>query len=153
VAEDSQEELAKKTQNPIASLVSLPLQFNQDYGIGTADAKRTLLNIQPVIPFSLNAEWNLILRSIVPLIEAESPTPGGETKRGMADITQSLFFSPKDPMNGWIMGFGPVLLLPSATEESLGGEKWGGGFDWRYAEAGERIYIRPAVQPHLVLCR
>lgn len=93
-AEDSQEELAKKTLNPIASLISLPLQFNQDYGIGTADAKRSLLNIQPVIPFSLNAGWNLISRTIVPLIEAESPAPGGETKRGMGDITQSLFFSP-----------------------------------------------------------
>jgi hypothetical protein len=127
MAEDSEEELAKKTQNPIASLISLPLQFNQDYGIGPADAKRTWLNVQPVIPFSLNSEWNLISRTIVPLIDAESPLPGGETERGMGDITQSLFFSPVNPLNGWIMGFGPVLLLPSATEETLGGKQWGAG--------------------------
>ncbi len=126
-ATDSDEELAKKTLNPVADLISLPLQFNQDYGIGPADAKRSWLNVQPVIPFTLNKEWNLITRTIIPLIDAESPVAGGDNKSGMGDITQSFYLSPKGPVGGWIMGFGPALLYPSATDEALGGEKWGAG--------------------------
>ena len=122
-----EEELAKKTQNPIASMVSLPLQYNIDFGIGSADATRQTLNIQPVIPFSLGNDWNLIVRTIFPLINAESPVQGGGDKSGLGDITQSFFFSPKQPVNGWILGAGPVVFYPAATDSVLGSEKWGAG--------------------------
>jgi len=128
MAAESQEELAKKSLNPVAALISLPLQFNQDYDIGLKDdAKRTWLNIQPVIPVSLNQNWNVIIRTIVPLIDMDSPIPGGDDESGLGDITQSFFLSPKDPIDGWIMGAGPVLYYPSATDETLGSEKWGAG--------------------------
>lgn len=120
-------ELAKETQNPIANLVSVPLQFNSDYGIGPAGATKYTLNVQPVIPFSLNQEWNLITRTIIPLIIAESPIPGGSDKNGMGDILQSFFFTPKKDFNGWMMGGGPVFLYPTATDEALGGQKWCAG--------------------------
>ena len=97
-------ELAKKLQNPIADLISVPLQNNWDFGIGPADAMRYFVNIQPVIPVSLTTEWNLIIRTIMPVIYAESPVPGGDNKAGLGDITQSFFFSPKSqPVAG---GFG-----------------------------------------------
>ncbi len=126
-ATESQAELAKKSLNPVADLISLPLQFNQDYHIGPADATKTWLNIQPVVPVHMNENWNLIIRTIVPFIEMQSPSPGGERHDGWGDITQSFFLSPRDPVGGWILGAGPVLYYPTATDDALGAEKWGLG--------------------------
>ena len=125
---DDSAELAKKLQNPIAALISVPMQYNWDTGIGSADADRSTLNVQPVIPFELNPEWNIISRTIVPLIDADAPVAGGDDHSGVGDVVQSLFFSPKAPTaGGWIWGVGPVFLLPTASDSALGTEKWGAG--------------------------
>jgi hypothetical protein len=124
LAAESDEELAKQTQNPVASLISVPFQANWDFDLGPGENKNNfLLNVQPVIPISLNQEYNLILRTIIPVKANEFPTSVG----GLGDVLQSFFFSPKKPMNGWIVGAGPVMLYPSATDETLGGRKWGAG--------------------------
>jgi len=120
-------ELAKKLQNPVASLISAPIQNNWDFGYGPAHAMRYTANVQPVIPFSLSPDWNLITRTIVPTIYAESPTVGGSDKFGLGDVLQSFFLSPKEPVGGWIMGAGPALLYPSATDSLLGQGQWGAG--------------------------
>ena len=120
-------ELAKKLQNPVADLISIPLQNNWDFGVGPADAMRYTLNVQPVIPFHLTSNWNLITRTILPIVHAESPLKGGRDKSGVGDILQSFFFSPSAPVGGWIIGGGPVFLYPSATDSVLGSEKWGAG--------------------------
>jgi hypothetical protein len=125
--EASDAELAKKLQNPVASLISVPIQNNWDFGIGKADAMRYTANIQPVIPFSISKDWNLITRTIMPLIYAESPVAGGSDHSGLGDITQSFFLSPKEPVGGWILGAGPVGFYPTATETELGAGKWGAG--------------------------
>jgi len=124
---DKQAELAKKLSNPVASLISVPLQSNWDFSIGPEKAMLYLLNIQPVIPFSIGKDWNLITRTIVPVIYAESPVKGGDDSNGLGDILQSFFFSPKEPTNGgWIWGAGPVILYASGTD-NLSAEKWGAG--------------------------
>jgi hypothetical protein len=105
----------------------MPLQYNIDFGIGPADASQQTLKFMPVIPFSLGPEWNLITRTIIPWIDAESPVEGGEDYSGLGDIQQSFFFTPKEPVGGWIMGAGPIIQYPSATEDALGSEKWGAG--------------------------
>jgi hypothetical protein len=120
-------ELAKKLQNPVANLISVPIQNNWDFGIGPEDAMRYTANIQPVIPFSVSDDWNLITRTIVPIIYQESPVAGGDDKAGLGDILQSFFISPKEPIGGWIVGAGPALLYPSATDDSLGTEKFAVG--------------------------
>jgi len=80
-----------------------------------------------VIPFSLNENWNLISRTIVPYVYQENVI-GTSSQSGLSDTVQSLFFSPKAPTSGgWIWAVGPVLLLPTATDDRLGGEKWGAG--------------------------
>ena len=121
-------ELAKKLSNPVAALISVPIQNNWDFGIGPADAMRYTANVQPVIPFSISEDWNLITRTIMPIIYAESPVKGGDDKSGLGDIVQSFFLSPNAPTSsGWIWGAGPVLLWPSATDDALGTDKWGAG--------------------------
>ena len=87
-----------------------------------------LFRSQPVIPFSISEDWNLITRTIVPVIYAESPVAGGSDKSGIGDVLQSFFFSPKAPTSsGWIWGAGPVFSWPTETDRALGNGKWGAG--------------------------
>ena len=126
---DPAAELAKKLANPVASLVSVPLQYNYDENYGRGDeGSVSRLNIQPVVPVSLSEDWNLINRVILPLVDQEDVPVRGASESGLGDTVASQFFSPKAPTGrGWIWGVGPVELLPTATDEVLGGEQWGLG--------------------------
>jgi hypothetical protein len=127
--ESSEASLALQLSNPVAALISVPLQLNYDQDIGPVDdGDRWLLNVQPVIPFDLNDDWNLISRTILPLVRQSEIFPGAGTQTGTGDVVQSLFFSPKAPTaSGWIWGAGPVLLLPTGSNDLLTTDKWGAG--------------------------
>jgi hypothetical protein len=88
----------------VASLISVPLQLNWDGDIGPVDdGDRTQLNVQPVIPVSLNSQWNLISRTIVPVVHQSDVFPGAGSQTGLGDTGQSFFLSPKEPTDGgWI---------------------------------------------------
>lgn len=118
--------LAKQLSNPIANLISVPFQANWDYGVGPEEDTRFLLNFQPVMPFSMNEDWNLIARIIVPVLSQPSLVPGGEATFGMSDILFSAFFSPAQPRVA-IWGVGPALQLPVPSDPFLGTEKWAAG--------------------------
>ena len=116
--------LAKQQQNPIASLISVPLQGNWDFGLGDRDATGTLFNVQPVMPFPVSKSTNLVLRVILPL--ASQPGSGDVRVNGLGDVVTTVFFSPAKS-GRLIWGAGPVFLLPTATNNALGGEKFGVG--------------------------
>src|SRR5215470_7592937 len=112
------EDLAKQSQNPIADLVSVPFQSNTNFHTGPFNRTQEILNIQPVVPLHINENWNLIARTIIPLISQPNPIVDGNTN-GIGDITEELFLSPvhTGPL---IWGVGPVFTVPSATNPILG---------------------------------
>ena len=146
-AQQSDEELVKQLSNPVASLISVPFQSNFDFRMGPLDkGTQYKLNFQPVVPVSLNKDWNLIIRTILPYIQQDNVFtaplpkvpgvpdsavrklfPNDVHQDGLGDIVQSFFLSPKEPVGGWIIGFGPALLYPTATDDRLGTEKWAAG--------------------------
>ena len=121
------EDLAQKLANPVSDLISVPAQGNYDFGMGAGDGTRWTTNIQPVIPFGLNQKWNLISRTILPVIDQEGIAASGDAldASGLGDVVQSFFFSPKAGSPIW--GVGPVILIPTATDPLLGSEKFGIG--------------------------
>jgi hypothetical protein len=119
-------DLAKKTQNPVADLISVPFENNINFGVGRHDRAQYVLYIQPVIPFRLTDEWNLISRTVLPLIYQPRLAPGVGNTFGLGDIQQSLFLSPAKP-GALIWGAGPIVQFRTATDDVLGQGKWGAG--------------------------
>jgi len=121
--------LAQALTNPVAELVTIPIQMNFDQDVGTADdGTKIQTNVQPVIPFDIDENWNLITRTIVPVIYQHDVFPGAGSQFGLGDINMSLFFSPKQlTAAGLNWGVGPVFLVPTATDSLLGGKKWAAG--------------------------
>jgi len=115
---DTHEDLAKKSQNPIADLVSLPFQSNTNFNAGPFNRVQEVLNIQPVVPLHINPDWNLISRTIVPVVSQPDLILDRNTN-GIGDITQEFFVSPAHP-GALIWGIGPVFTVPSATDPILG---------------------------------
>ena len=129
-AEESETELAKKTQNPVADLISVPFQSNFNFNTGTKDTTVYVLNVQPVIPIKLTEDWNLITRTIMPIINQPSLFPGPESISGSAfglgDINPTFFLSPAKS-GAFIWGVGPTFTFPTATDSKLGSREYSMG--------------------------
>jgi hypothetical protein len=122
----SSEELAKLAQNPIANLISVPFQNNTNFNYGPLEGTQNILNIQPVIPVTLDKDWNLITRTIVPLISQPPFVQLEDTTFGLGDTQFSAFLSPSNA-SGWIWGVGAIAQLPTHTDPVLGNNNWGLG--------------------------
>lgn len=116
--------IAKQAQNPIANLISVPLEndFYPHTGMDKEDSY--VLEMKPVVPFKLSNDWNLITRTVIPVAQVPDLAPGVNGTSGLGDIQESLFFSPTKPSpGGLIWGAGPVISFPTATEDVLGTKK------------------------------
>lgn len=122
----SEEDLAKKTQNPLSDLISVPFQNNFDFNIGPHDRTRYTLNIQPVVPFGISENWNIITRTIVPVLYQPDVTSNSGGEFGLGDINTSWWLSPSKT-GKLVWGIGPILQFPTATDDTLGTGKWAAG--------------------------
>jgi hypothetical protein len=127
--QSEEETLAKELANPVASLISVPFQFNIDGRIGTEEEiQAAILRIQPVVPMRLSGDWNLISRTILPVVTMQGPAGPESGQPNFGDTLQSLFLSPARPgPGGVIWGVGPAALLATATADLSGGQQWGLG--------------------------
>jgi len=120
-------DLAKKTQNPVADLISLPFQYNLNFETGPKAKTQGILNIQPVIPFNLNDDWNFIARPIIPLLNQPPFTDAQDREYGIGNIQFQGFFSPREKVNDWIVGLGPIFEFPTNSNDQLGVDNWSAG--------------------------
>ena len=125
-AQGESAELAKKLSNPISNLVSVPFQFNWEQSVGPQKDTRFILNVQPVMPFTLTKSVNLIARVIVPLVSQPALFEGGSPTFGVSDVLTSFFLSPSKA-SSFTWGVGPVISFPSTSEPTLGTGKWSVG--------------------------
>ncbi|MFO1306089.1 MAG: transporter [Burkholderiales bacterium] len=126
LAEPAAEELAKLAQNPIANLVSVPFQNNTNLNFGPQKATQNTLNIQPVIPFEITKDWNVITRTIVPVMSQPALGAGDERTNGIGETQFSAFLSPS-ATSGTVWGVGPIVQLPTTSSSALGSYRWGLG--------------------------
>jgi hypothetical protein len=125
-AELSAEELAKLAQNPVGNLISVPFQNNTNLNFGPEKGTQNILNIQPVIPIEFDKEWNIITRTIIPVVWMPALGPGIDSMNGVGDIDFSALLSPAQPGH-WIWGFGPIFQLPTNSSAEIGNKNWGMG--------------------------
>ena len=175
-AEMSKAEIAKASQNPLTAMYSLPIQNNTYFNNAYDGKTKNVSNFQPVLPFDFNDDWQVVTRTIMPLVSQPTytrpATQGGYDREfGLGDTTFTAFFTPKTTgESGWIWGVGPSFYLPTASDPDLGTEKWGAGLSavalkmdgkwvygallaqmWSFAgpgqDAGEKIVNGMTIQP------
>ena len=122
----SAEDLAKIAQNPVANLISVPFQNNTNFNVGPQNGTQNILNIQPVVPFHLDPDWNIITRTIIPVISQPAFVAGEDRKNGIGDVQFSAFLSPNRG-TGLIWGAGAIAQAPTHSDDRLGNERWGLG--------------------------
>jgi hypothetical protein len=127
VDSESNSDLAKKLQNPVGYLISVPFQNNTNFNVGPRKGTQDILNIQPVIPIHLTENWNLITRTILPLVWSPSNQPGQSVPFSLGPTSATAFLSPSLPANGWVWGAGPTAQVPTITSKTLGSNVWGLG--------------------------
>jgi hypothetical protein len=129
---------AKQSQNPIADLISVPFQNNTNLNAGPERETLNVLNVEPVVPVSLGSDWEVITRTILPVISEPPLSPDGSRTNGLGDVLFSAFFSPRTSRGGWIWGVGPAIQAPTHSDAALGNNNWGLGptFVVLHLEAG-----------------
>jgi hypothetical protein len=125
-AELTAEELAKLAQNPVGNLISVPFQDNVNLNAGPEKRTQNVLNVQPVIPFEVNKEWNIITRTILPVISQPGFSADESRTNGIGDLQFTAFLSPAVP-GKWIWGVGAVVQAPTHSNGALGNDNWGLG--------------------------
>lgn len=106
-------------------MYSLPFQNNTTFGNETYNRAQNVLNILPVLPFSLSDKINLINRIILPVITQPSSYED-KSSTGTGDINWSAWLSPSKSST-IIWGLGPVMQIPTASSSEFGSGEFGIG--------------------------
>ena len=124
VSGNSLDDVAMKLVNPVSDLTDVSFRFDVDNGLGATDATRMTLFVEPVIPFEINDDWNLVTRTTLPIIQQEELFKGAGDNHGIGDLQQTFYFTPKTPNRNLIWGAGPMLSWPTASDDALGTQKY-----------------------------
>jgi hypothetical protein len=125
-AELSAEQLAKLAQNPVGNLISVPFQDNVNLNYGPQKATQNVLNIQPVVPIEVSKDWNVITRTILPVMSQPGFVASESRTNGIGDVQFTAFLSPANP-GEWIWGAGAIVQAPTHSNAVLGNDNWGLG--------------------------
>ena len=120
-------DIAKESQNPIGNLTVMPFENYTNFGFGPHDGTQNILEFEPVVPFHITPDWNIITRAVIPFVWNPSLYPAESVPQAIAPTDASAFLSPSHPINGWTIGAGPVVQIPTETDPSVGSTVWGAG--------------------------
>jgi hypothetical protein len=127
VGKASEDDIAAESENPIGNLTVLPLENFTNFGVGPNKGTQNILEFEPVVPIHLNQDWNLITRAVIPVVWNPDLSPFPSVPQAFAPTDFSAFVSPRNPVNGWTVGAGPIVQLPTATSPTVGSSVWGLG--------------------------
>ena len=139
VGKANEDDIAKESENPIGNLTILPFENYTNFQVGPNKGTQNILEFEPVVPFHLNQEWNLITRAVIPAVWNPDLSPFPSVPQAIAPTDFSAFLSPRNPINGWTVGAGPVIQLPTATSPTVGSSVWGGGPTAVVVHTGDKI--------------
>ena len=127
VSKANESDIAKESENPIGNLTVLPFENYTNFQVGPNKGTQNILEFEPVVPIHLNADWNLINRAVIPVVWNPDLSPFPSVPQAIAPVDYSAFLSPRNPVNGWTVGAGPIVQLPTATSPTVGSSVWGAG--------------------------
>ena len=127
VSKANASDIAKESQNPVGNLTILPLENYTNFGFGPHDGTQNILEFEPVVPIHLNQDWNLLTRAILPVVWNPDLSPFPSVPQAFAPTDFSVFLSPRNAVDGWKWGVGPIVQIPTATSPTVGSSVWGGG--------------------------
>jgi len=123
----NENDIAKESENPIGNLTVLPFQNLINFGVGPHHGTQNILEFEPVLPIHLNQDWNLINRAVIPVVWNPDLSPFPSVPQAFAPVDYSAFLSPRNPVNGWTVGAGPIVQIPTASSPTVGSSVWGLG--------------------------
>jgi hypothetical protein len=116
------QDLQKATQNPVSSLISVPVQNNRNFDIGPFNRTQNVLNVQPVIPVKASEKWTLVIRWIMPIVWQPAPGTTNLESLGIEENTPAFLLGQGVQNNAGVFGFGdmnPTFFLSPAKSGKL----------------------------------
>ena len=135
----NEDDIAKESENPIGNLTILPFENYTNFQVGPNKGTQNILEFEPVVPFHISQDWNIIARAVIPVVWNPDLSPFPSVPQAFAPTDFSAFLSPRNPINGWTVGAGPIVQLPTATSPTVGSSVWGLGPTAVVVHTGDKI--------------
>lgn len=123
----NEDDIAKELENPIGNLTVLPFENYTNFQVGPNKGTQNVLEFEPVVPFHVTPDWNIVARAVIPLVWNASLAPAPSAPQAFGPTDLETFLTPRNSTNGWLWGVGPIAQIPTATNASVGSNVWGLG--------------------------